>query len=367
VVRQSAPASLVDQLRAWTYRRQLLDHAAAGPEEALRAAIAVYSAHPSGPLSLLARSSPFAAHDFGELERRRKAVRIVGMRGSAFLVPAEQAARIFAATRPSAGTDARLRALGLTRAQYDRLKPRILEAADDPITPKELERRLDADRSAVFAMRTMAREGLILRIGWDDQVRTDRLRWVATQAWLGHPLEADADQSLTWLAGEYLRAYGPARVADFAWWAGVVRRRADAALRSVKTVVVEPDLLLREEDEASWKRTKPVPARAVDVLPKWDAYTMAHAPDGRARLVADAHLTRAYSTTGSKVGATSGDGMPLILRGGRAVATWQHRLEGRTMLVAVDPLPGVRQPATQALQRAFEPVGELLERAVNVA
>jgi hypothetical protein len=361
-----ARAPLTDRLRAWSRRRQRLGDPAARPLDALRAAVAVYSAHPSGPLTLLARSGPFSAREFGAMERKKRAVRVVGMRGSAFLVPAENAARIFSAVRRPDQVAARLRALGLSSSQYQRLKPRILEAASEPIAPKELERALNADRSAVFAMRTMAREGLILRIGWGDQVRTDRLRWVATQAWLGHDLEADAHESLAWLASAYLELFGPARVADFAWWAGVPRRRAADAVASVQTVEVDDGLLLPAALEVAWKAADRVDPKAVDVLPKWDCYTMGYAPDGRARFVADEHLPLAFSTGTTKVGATSGDGMPVILRGGRGVAAWSHRLEGDSMAVTVTPFPGVRLPAVKALEAAFEPVEALMDRTVAI-
>jgi len=48
--------------------------------------------------------------------------------------------------------------------------------------------------------------------------------------------DADAHQSLKWLTEEYLCAIGPARVADFAWWSGVSKRRAYAALSDANVV-----------------------------------------------------------------------------------------------------------------------------------
>jgi hypothetical protein len=290
------------------------------------------------------------------------------MRGSAFLVPAEHAAQLFAATRPPAERLAsRLRALGLNMAGYNALRPRILQAAASPIAPRELEAALKSDRKATYAMRTMAREGLILRVGWDDRVRTDSLRWVATKAWLGTSLDqADPDKSRRWLAEAYLRTFGPARVKDFAWWSGIPRREARAAIEAVATVEVADDLLLPSDLVDDWATVRPIRGDAVHVLPKWDPYTMGHAPDGRQRLVDDEHLKLAFSTADTRVGATAGDALPLILRGGRAIASWSHRLDGERMTVRIAPFGRSRLPARAALNRAFTPIGKLFGAAVEL-
>jgi hypothetical protein len=87
---------------------------------------------------------------------------------------------------------------------------------------------------------------------------------------------------------------------------------------------------------------------------------MGYAPDGRQRLVDDQHLTSAYSSAGTPgKGATSGDGLPLVLRGGRAIASWSHRFEGNRMVVKVASFEdGVLGSALET--RAFESVGKLL-------
>jgi hypothetical protein len=209
------------------------------------------------------------------------------------------------------------------------------------------------------AVRMMTYEGLVLRLG--TSLRADSPRYVAAEAWLGQSLaEADPDESLRWLAETYLRAYGPARVEDLAWWSGAPRGRARAALAGIGLVDVGGGLMLPADQEAAFARVAPPDAEAIDLLPKWDAYTMGYAPDGRQRLVDDAHLGRAYSTarTGG-AGGTSGDGLPLVLRGGRAVASWSHRFQGDRMLVTVAPFPS--EPLAPAVcEGAYVEVGRLL-------
>lgn len=238
-------------------------------------------------------------------------------------------------------------------ATYDRLSPVVLECCSKPVTPSELRRCAQAPEDVYLVARILAREGLILRIG--GSLRTDQLKYVATEAWLGQPFESiDPGRGLEWLAGEYLRAFGPARPADFAWWAGVSRREAPAALAALQTI--ERDgLPLLASDADSFDRLEPLEPDGVAVLPKWDSYTMGYAPDGRQRLVDDQFLGRAYTSVQGSPGATAGDGLPLVLRSGRAVATWSHRFDGQRMLVSVAPFEGEQLPDS-----GFDAVGQLL-------
>jgi hypothetical protein len=85
---------------------------------------------------------------------------------------------------------------------------------------------------------------------------------------------------------------------------------------------------------------------------------MGHAPDGRARFVAEAHRPLAYSQGGG--GTLPGDGFPLVLRGGVAVARWGHKLAGKTTQVTVTPF-GPRLLPKRLLDGAFDPIARLLD------
>ena len=132
------------------------------------------------------------------------------------------------------------------------------------------------------------------------------------------------------------------------------------ALDRVPTV--ERDgLLLLEEDVEAFDGIEPIEPDAVDVLPKWDSYSMGYAPDARQRFIDDRFLSLAYTSVVGSPGATSGDGLPLILKGGRAIGSWSHRFAGSRLVVSVAPFPGC------ACGASFEAVGELLSAtAVDV-
>ena len=360
----SRPSPL-ERLTAWSLRRQRLDCHAESPLQALHDVVAVYTTHPTAPLALLARSNGLDAASFRALEEQRHVVRIIAMRGSAFMVPTTTATTIFAATAmPEARLEATLRARGLDLETYRRLVPRVLECCATPLTPAQLKACLPLPEDVYMVARVLARQGQILRFN-ANSLRIDTLRYVATTAWLGKPFdELDRAAALRWLAREYLRAFGPARVPDFAWWSGCTRREATTALAHSETV--ERDgLLLLAEDAAAYDHVATLDPAHADVLPKWDSLTMGYAPDGRQRFIDDRFLSLAYTSVTGSPGATSGDGLPLILRGGRAIATWSHRFAGQRLEVTVAPFEHKRMAPIGEV--AFEGVAKLLgASALNV-
>jgi hypothetical protein len=76
--------------------------------------------------------------------------------------------------------------------------------------------------------------------------------------------------------------------------------------------------------------------------------------------VDDARARGAVGVRQVRVGATAGDGLPLVLRGGRAVASWAHRFEGQRLRVVVTPFAGETLPPA-AYEPAFQDVGRLLD------
>jgi len=296
---------MIERLRAFTYERQRLGRAAPNAARALKDVIAVYSSHPSAPLSLHARAKAMDARAFHRLE----VLRVPAMRMSIHLLPAKTAHLAFRATpAPPADRKKRMKHFKLTEARYAELRGQILKAAAEPLTLPELREAVGA-RPEEFkgTSAQMTRDGELVRIGAKG-LRSNELRYVVAQL-----DEADADRALEWLAGEYLRAFGPVRQKDFVWWAGVTAGRAKAALAAHDTQELDGGLLIRTEDVKAFERTKP--ATGADLLPKWDVYTMGYAPDGRDRFAHPDVVAQCYDLRG--------DGRPVILVDGQAAGTWE--------------------------------------------
>jgi hypothetical protein len=297
---------MVEQLRAFAYERQRLARAAPNAARALKDVIAVYSSHPSAPLSLHARAKTMDAKAFHRLD----AVRLPAMRMSIHLLPATTAHLAFHATpAPPADRKKRMKHFKFTERRYEEIRGQILKAATEPLTLPELREAVGAAPEELKGVSAqMTRDAELVRVGAKG-LRSNELRYVAIRL-----DDADADEALEWLAGEYLRAFGPARPKDFVWWAGVTAGRAKAALAAHDTEELDGGLLIRSQDVKAFEKATP-PKGAVDLLPKWDAYTMGYAPDGRDRFAHPDVVGRCYDFRG--------DGRPVILVDGEAVGTWE--------------------------------------------
>ena len=301
------PVVDVERVRAWTYGRQRLGRAARSGAEALSDVIGVYSAHPTAPLSLHARAAKFDAAAF----RRLDAVRLPAMRQSIHLLPRKTAHLAFRATpAPASDRAKRFRYFKLTEERYQELRGQILKAAHEPLTQDEMRAATGAEAKELKgASAQLTRDGELVRVAAGG-LRSNELRYVAATV-----DDADPDGALAWLAGEYLRAFCPARVKDFTWWAGVGATRAKAALAQHDTEELDDGLVLLAGDVEAFERTKPLKG-AVDLIPKWDCFQMGYAPDGRARFAHPDVLDRCYDFRG--------DGRPVILVDGEAAGTWER-------------------------------------------
>jgi hypothetical protein len=326
---------MIEQLRGWTYTRQRLGRAAPDAATALRDIVAVYSSHPTAPLSLHARARRIDGAAFRALD----AVRLPVMRKSIHMLPRETAHLAYRATPdPPADRKRRLKVFKLTLERYEELRGQLLETASEPLTLPELRARIGAEAEELKgASAQMTRDGELVRVGADG-LRSNELRYVAAEI-----EAADADEALAWLAGEYLGAFGPARTKDFIWWSGVPAGRAKRALAAHETEELDDGLVILARDRKGFENAEP--ATGVDLLPKWDAYTMGYAPDGRERFAHADVVEQCYDFRG--------DGRPVILLDGEAAGTWE-KLEP-------DPFDKLPAKARKAIDERLDAVKKFLE------
>jgi hypothetical protein len=172
---------------------------------------------------------------------------------------------------------------------------------------------------------------------WERR-RADRL--ALADQWIG-PADATEDDGLAHLVRAYLRAFGPARWADVASWAGVpatVARRAEASFELVhyqdeagRDLVDLPGAPLPDPDV-------PAPVR---FLPHWDANLLVHAR--RTGILPEVHRPRVFSTKNPfSVGTYLVDGV--------VVGAWSHK-DGRIVL---DPFDQVSASDALAIEQERE-------------
>ncbi|MEM7038670.1 MAG: crosslink repair DNA glycosylase YcaQ family protein, partial [Bacteroidota bacterium] len=349
------PDTFLLKLRHWSAKRQLLNRRGESAEAALLAVGGVYSWHPTTAISLFARTQSLTAEEVRTLDTEKIGLRVMAMRGSVHMVHRDQVARIFGACVPGRDSgywEKRYSQKGRDIATdvYAVGREAFLAKATAPQPAKVFKgtEPVPEDRTKML-LNWLCGVGDMLRIG-ATSLRSNILSYVAWEAHLGAAFEpAEATMAREWLAGQYLKAFGPVRLKDFQWWSGLKAGEAKAAFESQEKVEVAPDYWILKADFDEYEAFQAlgtfgvgVNARAeneedngedwVDILPQWDAYTMGYAPDGRARFVAPEHQEHIYGA----LGATGGNGLGTILHNGLAVGGWKARFKGTKMEVTLN-------------------------------
>ena len=297
---------MIEQLRAFTYERQRLGQAAPNAARALKDVIAVYSSHPSAPLSLHARTKAMTAAQFHKLD----VLRLPPCASRSTCCPRKTAHLAFHATpAPPADRKKRMKHFKFTEKRYEELREQILKAATEPLTLPELREAVGAEANEFKGISAqMTRDGELLRVG-AKSLRSNELRYVVVEL-----EDADAGRGARMARRRVPARVRAVRAKDFQWWAGVAAGRAKQALAAHDTEELDGGLLIRPQDVKPFEKAKP-PKNAVDLLPKWDSYTMGYAPDGRDRFAHPDVVKQCYDFRG--------DGRPVILVDGQAAGTWE--------------------------------------------
>ena len=265
------------KLRHWSYQRQCLDKQGVNLTQVLKDIIGVYSSHPTAPLALYARVRSFTEPAFYKLDENALALRVPAMRLSVYMLPKETARMVMNAVVPSASDpiwEKRYSQKGraIPKEHYSNWKKKILQLANKPLTASEIKEAAGIpDETIKPALNRMAYEGDLLRVGVKN-LRSNIISYVSARSWAGKSAgggftEVDSEKALAWLAGEYLRAFGPARLKDFQWWAGVTAGRAKSAIAAHETVPIENDYLLHKSDLKEFEKFKIPQKDTLDLLP----------------------------------------------------------------------------------------------------
>jgi len=325
----------LEQIRWWSWRRQRLDRSCRGIDDCLRSVVGVYGANPHGPLSLLARVPRVMPGMVDGAIDSRIALRLPAMRRALWMLHTETAHLAFRAVDQLSLVMPLLRRQGITDDEYARLEHEILLAAGFPKTATEIREAIKQPPEKLGSvLHALAAEGKLLYL--KEKPPSNAFTYAATRVWLGHDLpEADPAEALVWLAGDYLKAFGPATVEDFAQWSGIEPADAGQALRSHDPEDIGDGLLMWPSDMKAFEGTRPV-ANRVNLLPALDPYTLGYAPASRVRFADPEFLPFLYDKTG--VNSTS-----VILIEGAVGGLWDFALGNRKIDIRIglfeDPSP----------------------------
>jgi hypothetical protein len=334
---------VVAERRARLVRRQL---AAGSAVEAARAVVVLHASDPATVyLSVLARCPELTVEDVArEMYDERRLVRMLAMRRTLFVVPAELVAVVHAAAAREVAATARRRLLtqlatiptepavpddvacwlaeleagtvaaverhgAVSGAELARAEPR-LRTALLPTTEKSYDVRR-AVTSQVLTL--LGAEGRIVRgrpLGaWTSRQHT----WEPATAWWPDGIEpVEPAQARARLVQRYLSRFGPATEVDVAWWTGWPKGTTRQALRALDTVERAGSLVLADDDAPA---DDPEPAAVL--LPALDPTPMGWKQRDWFLPAEPAALYDTYGNIG-----------PTIWWGGEVVGGWAVRPDG---------------------------------------
>ncbi len=192
----------------------------------------------------------------------------------------------------------------------------------------------------------LALEGRIVRGaplgGWTS----NRNEWWPAASWMpGGFGEIDPAQARIALARRWLQGFGPAPIADLAWWTGWTLGQVRAALESIDTVEVDLEgtagIVLADDLDPT-----PDPPPTAALLPALDPTPMGWV--GRDWFLGD-HRSRLFDRTGN-IG-------PTVFWQGRTVGGWAQRGDGEIRVALLEDIGTEGRQAVDA--RAAELAGWL--------
>jgi hypothetical protein len=365
-------------------RRLAVRHGLAGPidargdpAEAARRLVALHATDPATVfLSVRARAgTPIAPADIEDsLYERRDLVRMLAMRRTMFVVPAESVPVVQASTTDRVARDQRVLLLKRLRdfggvadpdpwlADVEKAVLRQFAERREPMSAAELtaaEPRLKttlrmAAGKAYEANPNITSRVLLLLAAQGHIVRgrptgtwlSRQYRWSLLEDWLKRTvIPVDEPTAKTDLARQWLAAYGPAPLADFKWWSGWTMTQARQAFAAIKATEVDlgtatgyalPDDLDQTNDPDPW----------VAFLPALDPTVMGWSD--RSWFLGP-HKDLLFDT--------NGNAGPTIWLNGQVVGGWAQRPVGE---VATKLLEDIGQEATALVEAEADQVAKWL-------
>jgi hypothetical protein len=177
--------------------------------------------------------------------------------------------------------------------------------------------------------------------------------FVDVKRWVPNINETEVTEAEETLMTAYLRGYGPARVQDYAYWAGMkvsaarkVLGRIESGLDAVEVSGHKGKLYVPKDDLSDLEHTEAVPL--VRLLPKFDALIMGHRD--KTRFMDEPTRKRVFLPT-AEVSAT-------VLVDGRVGGVWGMKKGGDAWSLGVEPFKKLDEGHTDLLYSEIQRMKE---------
>ncbi len=373
---RGAPRITADERRARLARRHHLE-AASRTDDVLVIAGDMVALHATDPATVFLSAAARMRHpSVAAVERAlyedRALVRTLGMRRTMFVLPVEIVPVVQAACTDALVPAERRRTLmmlaqdGVDDAEQclRRLEEATLAAIEErgEATGAELAkvvpglgRQLTVGRGTKWEGTVGVSTRVLFLLSTEQRVvrgrpkgswTSSQYRWSPMSSWLPEAVPSpDADDARVELARRWLRAFGPATVADLKWWSGLTMGQVRKALSALAVEEVDldgaPGIILADDLAPTAQ-----PGPWVALLPSLDTTTMGWKE--RAWYLGD-HAPALFDR--------NGNAGPTVWCDGRVVGGWAQRKSGE---IAILLLEDVGQEAKEAIDNEAARLGEWL-------
>jgi len=342
------PVSL-QQMNSWRMHRQFLDHPFPSKDivDLIHAIGWLYSPGCSTPyLACWARMGSFKAEDLNRLVfEERRVVQLETLRGCSMLVPKSQASialRIRTRTFTELSKQARQQ-MPISESDMERLKLAVLNGLQNgPRTAEHIRtvipsplvkdfgpdlKRIGLTNSLTLAINLLKEEGKLLKQQAKRRLDVTEYSLGLTSSALPNadPFNLRMEDACAQLATQYFRAEAPARVRDFAWWAGINVTDAIKGAGEVKPKLVpiqvedtKDEYLIGEADLDAFLSFEPQES-ALNFIPYRDTYLKGQR-EVVDRFVPSEHADKPFSRWKGKL---INDPLATIVQDGLVIGVWE--------------------------------------------
>ena len=335
-------------------RAQLLDDHPPAEVLTVVAAVAGVQAQDitAAGMSIRARCPGLAVADLaGAVWEERCLVLTWSMRGTRHLHPAADVRWLLEVFGPVFGRPGRrAEQLGIAGASGDRAVAALRDAlaAEGMLTRPQVKERLAAvgvdvsGQAPAHVLQRAALEGVLCVLP-DPHGAHGQERYVLLDDWVPSSKVPSREEAVALLASRYLRAFGPATVADFRAWSGLPAAQAEQGWATVTGGADPP----ADPGDAT-AATRRCPVRLTG---GFDTLLLGYAD--RSLHLAPEHARR--------VNAGGGLVRPVVLDDGVVVATWRS-VRGAHDAVEVIPFQALSRRALDGIEREVRDIGVFLGR-----
>jgi hypothetical protein len=307
----------------------------------------VYSPGCSTPyLSMWARLSSFKAEDLNKLVfDDKKLVQLETLRGCTMLVPRDEAAialRIRTRTFTELAKQARAQ-MPVTDIEMEKLKvavlktlehgPRSMEQIQKVIPPALVRdfgvdlKRIGFTNSLALAVNLLKEDGRVIKTQTKRRLDTTTYSYALLSDLLPEvdPFAMRNEEAFRKLATQYFRSEAPARIKDFAWWAGInvtdaIKGAAEAKPKLVPIAVegATDEYLISEADLEELYAFEPDES-AMNFIPYRDTYLKGQR-EIVDRFVSSRDADKPFSRWKGKL---INDPLATIVRNGQVIGVWE--------------------------------------------